>query len=224
VRITGSLEMACKAKCVNASSLVIDALCDSVDGDDVAVACVYCDSHTHKEESAAGVLADLVKQLALGVESIPEEIKKAFKRANREVDSRALRLPEIHTMLVESLSSLRRGFICIDALDEFPSNHRPELWESLQLIVRECPNTRLFITGRPHIREEVRKYFPGHHDLPPIKPTSEDIREYITMRLKRDPEPDAMNAGLEADILRIIPDKFSGTYVTSVDGYSKDIS
>ena len=214
---SGSTEMAYKTKCVNASSLVIDTLCDSIDKDDVTVACMYCDFHAHRQESATSVLAALLQQIVMGMEPIPEEIKEAFKRASRQIGGRALGLQEIHAMLVKSVSSLRRGFICIDALDEFPTKHRPELWKSLQRIVWECPNTRLFITGRPHIREEVKKYFPGHPDLTPIKPTKEDIREYIVTRLARDPELDAMDAELKADILRIIPDKISGAYVTSVD-------
>jgi len=115
-------------------------------------------------------------------------------------------------MLVESLSSLQWGFICIDALDEFPTKHRAELWDSLRHIVRECPNIRLFITRRPHIREEVRKYFPGCPDQPPIKPTEDDIREYLLMRLEKDLELDAMDTELKADILRIIPEKISGAY------------
>jgi len=112
---------------INTSSLVIDTLCDSLDGDNVAVACIYCDFHAHKEQSATGVLAALLKQLVAAVEPIPGEIKVAFDRAKREVDGRALRLPGIRMMLTKSLLSLRRGFICIDALDEFPAKHRPEL-------------------------------------------------------------------------------------------------
>ena len=190
---------------------MIDTLCDGLDGN-MAVACVYCDFRAHKEQSVTSVLAVLLKQLVAGIEPIPEEIKVAFDRAKREVDGRALRLREIQAMLVRSLSALQRGFICIDALDEFPAKHRPDLWDSLQHIVRECPNIRLFITGRPHIREEVKKHFPGCPDQPPIKPTEDDIREYLSMRLKKDSELDAMDAELEADILKIIPDKISGTY------------
>ena len=180
------------------------------DGDNVVVACIYCDFHEHKEQSATNALAALLKQVVAGVEPIPEEIKEAFDRAKRKVDGRTLRLPEIHKMLIKSVSSLRRGFICIDALDEFPTKHRPEFWGSLQHIVQECPKIRLFITGRPHIREEVKKYFPRYPDLSSVKPTEEDIREYITMRLRKDSESDAMDSELEADILRIIPNKISG--------------
>ena len=194
------------------------------DGDNVAVACVYCDFHTHREQSATGVLATLLKQLVAGLEPLPEEIKEAFERAKKKVDGRALRLPEIHAMLVKSVSSLSRGFICVDALDEFPAKHRPELWDSLRGIIRERPNIRLFITGRLHILGEVRRSFPGYPHLIAINPTKNDIREYLTMRLKMDPEPDAMDAELEAEILTIIPDKISGAYVKPIGSESKDIS
>ena len=206
--------MACKTDPVNTSSLVIDTLSDSINGDNAAVACMYCDFQAHQEQSIASMLAALLKQLIAKMEPMPQEIMKVFERAKREVDGRPHRLPEIQAMLVKSLSSLRRGFICIDALDEFPSKHRPELFESLRHVVRGCPNIRLFITGRPQIREEVGKYFPGYPDLMPIKPTRHGIREYITMRLGGDSEPDAMDEELEADILRIILDKTSGTYVS----------
>ena len=190
---------------------MIDTLCDTFDGGSVAVACIYCDFNAHKSQSATGVLAALLKQLVAGIEPIPKETQEAFERAKEKLDGRALRLPEIHTMLIRFTLSLRRGFICIDALDEFPTKDRPVLWGSLQHIVRECPNIRLFITGRPHIREEVKKYFPGYPDLSSVKPTEEDIRGYVTMRLRKDSESDAMDLELEADILRIIPDKLSGT-------------
>ena len=192
------------------SSLVIDTLCDTFDGSSVAVACIYCDFHEHTSQSATGVLAGLLKQLVAGVEPIPKGIKEAFEQAKGKVDGRALRLSEIYTMLINSVSSLGRGFICIDALDEFPTKHRPEFWDSLQHIVRKCLNIRLFITGRPHIREEVKRYFPGYPDLSSIKPTEQDIREYVTMRLRMDLESDAMDPELEADILTIIPEKISG--------------
>jgi len=185
------------------------------------VACVYCDFHAHKEQSATGLLASLLRQLVAVVEPTPRAIKEAFDRAKSEVGGRALRLPEICAMLIKSISSLRRGFICIDALDEFPAKHRPDLWDSLQHIIAECPNVRLFITGRPHIREEAKKYLPGYPDIPSVQPTKEDIGGYLAMRLKKDPDPYAMDKGLEADILRIIPEKIPGAYVKSINSEFK---
>ena len=208
---------------MNTSSLVIDTLYNSIDEDNVAIACVYCDFHDHKQQSAASLLAALWKQLVAGVDPIPRAIREAFETEENVVDFRTLQLPEIRAMLINSLSYLRRGFICIDGLDEFPIKHRPELWESLQYVIRECPNIRLFITGRPHVRTEVGGYFPGYAELALVKPTEEDIRGYVTMRLEKDAEPDAMDRELEADILRIIPNKIPGSYVTSVDSEAKVI-
>ncbi|RPA93371.1 hypothetical protein L873DRAFT_1605659, partial [Choiromyces venosus 120613-1] len=50
------------------SSLVIDTLCDQFDGDNVGVACVYCDFHDHKGQSATTVLGALLKQVVAGLD------------------------------------------------------------------------------------------------------------------------------------------------------------
>ena len=184
---------------------------------------MYCDFHAHEEQSVASVLAALLKQLVAGVEPIPETTIEAFTREKIVGDFQTLQLPEIRVMLSKLLSSLRRGFICIDGLDEFPTKQRPELWESLQYVIQECPNIRLFITGRPHIREEVRRYFPADHNLAPIIPTMDDVGGYVTGRLTKDTETDVIDVELKAEILEIIPDKISGSYVASLDNEFKVI-
>ena len=140
---------------------------------------------------------------------------KAFEGSKREVGGRRLQLPDILEMFSKSLSCLRRVFICIDALDEFPAKHRPELWESLQQIILKCPNSRIFLTGRLHIQDEMQRYFPSSADILPISSRGHDIRLYLEMKLKRDSELDAMDEELEADILTIIPEVASGMYVFS---------
>jgi len=79
------------------------------------------------------------------------------------------------------------------------------------------------MTGRPHITGEAGRYFPGYPNLAPIKPREEDIVDYVTMRLKKDAEMDAMDGKLEADILRIIPDRILGSYVSSLASESRTI-
>ena len=195
---------------------MIDRLCDQVDAGNMAVACVYCDFYGQSEQSATGLLGAVLKQVVSALGSIPDEVQKAFENSKGGVGGRRLLLPDILEMLVSSLSGLRRAFICIDALDEFPEKHRPELWGSLQQVVRKCPSARLFLTGRLHIRDEVWKYFPGNAELLPIGPSEHDIGSYLSMRLSRDPELDAMDEELETDIRRIIPKVISGMYVFSL--------
>ena len=185
--------------------------------DKVAVVCVYCDFNTQDEQTATGVLGALLKQVVSALEPIPDQVQQAFEGSKRRAGGRRLLMPDTLEMLAKSLSCLRRVFICIDALDEFPAKHRPELWESLQQVVLNCPRTRLFLTGRLHIRDEVQKYFPSTADMLPISSRPRDIKLYLEMKLKRDSELDAMDKELEADILRIIPKVVSGTYVFSHD-------
>ena len=179
---------------------------------DTAVAYIYCDFNADSEESATTVLRGLLKQVVGQLRQIPEEVENALGSAKDQIDGRGPQLPEILAMLTKSLSSVPRGFVCIDALDEFPAKHRPELWESLKHVVSACPNTRLFLTGRPHIRDEVQKYFLGGVDMIPISPTKEDIGIYVKMRLRKDSETNEMDEKLRADILRIIPEKMSEMY------------
>ena len=185
--------------------------------DKVAVVFVYCDFNAQDEQTATGVLGVLLKQIVSALEPIPDQVQQAFEGSKRRAGGRRLLLADTLEMLAKPLSCLRRVFLCIDALDEFPAKHRPELWESLQQIVAKCPNTRLFLTGRLHIRDEVQRYFPSTAEMLPIISRTHDIGLYLKMRLSRDLELDAMDDELEADVLRIIPEVASGTYVFSQD-------
>ena len=193
------------------SSLVIDRLCDQGDVGNMAIACVYCDFHAQDEQSATAILGALLKQVVSAQEPIPEEVQRAFEKSKGGVAGRRPLLPDILEMLAKSLSYLRRVFICIDALDEFPAKHRPELWESLREIMQKCPNTRLFLTGRPHMRDEVQRYFLSAAEMLPISTRAHDMGLYLRMRLNRDSELHAMDKELEADILRTIPGVISET-------------
>ena len=164
---------------------MIDTLCDQAGVNNIAVACVYCEFNAQDAQSATGLLGALLKQVVLALEFIPDRVQKAFEGSKRGVGGRRLLLPDILEILSNSLSLLRRVFICIDALDEFPANRRPELWESLQKTLLKCPNTRLFLTGRLHIRAEVQKYFPSTAEMLPISSKTHDIGLYVKMKIGR---------------------------------------
>ena len=211
-----SLLIQCRAKNQH-SSLVIDTLFNGIDGDGVAVAYVYCDFTTQNMQSASAVLGSVLRQVVGALAEIPDELQKAFERAKKQADGCGLRLPEILDMLTKFLLSLNRAFICIDALDEFPTKQRAQLWNSLQRVVRECPNTRLFLTGRPQIRAEVGDYLPEETAMVAIEPTEEDIRRYIEERLNEDLDKSAIDERLREDIRSVIPKRVSGMYVLTSD-------
>ena len=191
----------------NTSSLVIDSLCDQAKKEDIAVAGLYCDFLAQQEQTTINMLGAILKQL-VGRGDIPKDVRKAFQEGKKEFGGRGLRYADLMGMLRIAIGSLRQVFICIDALDECLPKNLPELLKSLGDVVRESPRTRIFLTGRPHIMEDIHKYFTKVVVIP-ISPNKDDIRNYLEMRLDGDADPEAMSDDLRADIVRIILEKVS---------------
>ena len=168
---------------------------------------LYCDFHAQQEQSTTNMLGAMLKQLA-SRGGIPEHTREAFQEAKKEFGGRGLRLPDMVDVLKKAITSLPRLFICIDALDECAPKHRRELMESLRQIVRISPGTRIFLTGRPHIDDEIVGCFSSPLRIP-LTPTHGDIKSYLEMRLDGDSTPSAMDNELREDIMRIIPEKIS---------------
>ena len=189
------------------SSLVIDSLCDQARKEDIAVACLYCDFLAQQEQTTTNMMGAILKQL-IGKGGIPEDIHQEFQDKKKEVGGRRLLLADLMRMLKVAIASLRQVFICIDALDECLPKNLPELLESLRDIVGGSPTSRIFLTGRPQVREAVHRYFPRAVAMP-ISPNTDDVRSYLHMKLDRDEEPEAMDDGLRADIVKTILDKMS---------------
>ena len=186
---------------------MIDSLCDQAVGKNVAVVGLYCDFLGQQEQSSVNMLGAMLKQLS-SRGRIPDHIQEAFQKAKTEFGGRGLRVPDLVEIMKKTVTSLSRVFICIDALDESTPQHRLELLESLQEIVRVSGNTRIFLTGRPHIEDEIRKSFKKVVRIP-VSPTQGDIKRYLEMRLNRDTDHYAMNDELRADIMRVIPENIS---------------
>jgi len=187
---------------------VIDSLCDQAGGGDIAVVGLYCDFLAQQEQSTTNMLGAIIKQI-VSRGRIPEYIREAFKKAKKEFGGRGLRLPDLVEIMKKAVTALPRVFICVDALDESTPKPRRELLESLREIVQVSANTRLFLTGRPHVGDEIMRCF-GKVARIPISPSRDDIRSYLEMRLGNDTDPEVMDVELRVDIMRMIPEKVSG--------------
>ena len=194
------------------SSLVVDRLCDQAKGQNSAVTCFYFDFADRKEQSVTSTLGSLLRQVVGGLEKIPEEISRAFQEGKNAIGGRGPRLPDIVKMLQAITASLPT-FVCIDALDECSELDRVKLLNSLQQILKKSPRTRIFIIGRPHIRDEIERLLSGRVTCVSVSPRRGDITEYLHIRLGEDPTPHAMNRSLEEDILERIPETMSEMYV-----------
>jgi len=121
-------------------------------------------------------------------------------------------LPDIIKML-QTTSSEKPTFICIDALDECAAEYRVKILDSLHQILQKSPGLRIFVTGRPHIQSKITKRLSGRVTTIAITPRRGYVIRYLRARLSEDTNPDAMNSGLEADILKKIPEDISEMYV-----------
>jgi len=183
---------------------VMDTLCKEAVEGKAAVACFYFDFATYEEQSPAAVLGSVLKQLVARLDEVPERIVRVFRDREKVISDQRLPLPEIAGFL-QDISSSRCTFICIDALDQCPSRHRAKLLDLLNQILQKSPGARLFMTGRPHIRDEVERHLSGRVATMIITPTKNDITIFLRARLKEDTIPGAIDASLEEEIMKNIP-------------------
>ena len=184
----------------NGSSLVVDWRCDWAREHNITVTCFYFDFAARHELSVTNILGSLLKQMVHAMEKVPEEISRAFQGQGKTIGERRPKLVDIIKML-QAITSSRPTFICIDAVDACGGVVRLRLLDSLRQILDKSPSTRIFMTGRPHIRAEVESRLSGQVTSVSVSPARGDIITYLHVRLSEDENPDAMDESLEAEIL-----------------------
>jgi len=197
------------------SSLVVDWLCEWTGGQHTAVTCFYFDFAARKEQTATCMLGSLIKQMISRTGVIPEEIWRALREQKDAVSGRRPQLNDIVKML-QLITSSQPSFMVIDALDECTAAQRYRLFDSLQEILEKSPGTRVFVTGRPHVRAEIETRLAGRVTSVSISPIRGDIVRFLRTRLSEDETPDAMDESLEAEILEKIPGNISEMWVAVV--------
>jgi len=79
-------------------------------------------------------------------------------------------------------------------------------------ILRMSPKTRIFLSGRLHVREIVQNYFSEQEQeavVEQVTPKRGDIKNHLEWRLDRDTDQEAMSNDLQEDIVKIILEKIS---------------
>jgi len=192
------------------SSLVIDTLCEKAYGRNMTVLSLYCDYQAQKDQSAVNMIGGLLRQVALAAVGNMFEVQHAFEKS-KQGGGKGLRLPEMLILFTKTIGSLNRVYICIDAMDELVPEHRSEILHALRQVIREAPNARLFLTGRPHIRGELDNLLTKGAYTIHIVPDQGDITRYLTRKIDdagaRD--PGLMTGDLKNDIMKTMLEKTS---------------
>jgi len=191
---------------------VIDTLCKQAVEGNVGVACFYFDFAVKEEQSLEEILGLVLKQVVGGLDKVPEKMVEAFRDRKKVIGGQRIELKQIVGFL-QDITSARRTFICMDALDEYPAKHRVKLLDLLNQVLQKAPGARLFLTGRQHIRDEVDKNLAGRAVTRPITPSGNDIITFLHAKLKEDTMPHAMDESLKEEIIENLPKTVSGMYV-----------
>ena len=189
---------------------MIDTLGEQAYNQNIAALFLYCDYQAQNDQSAVNMIGSLLRQIALGAMGIPGEIQNAFDKS-RQGGGKGLRLVEMRELFIKTISSYERVYICVDAMDELLPRHRSEFLRELQQIIQDAPNTRLFLTGRPHVRGELDKHLTrGSHTIQ-IVPDQGDIARYLSRKMDDDNgrDPDLMTENLKNDIMETMLEKVS---------------
>lgn len=131
----------------------------------------------------------------------------------REKTETRIDLPQVLYLLKLTLTQLDYSFLCLDALDELVPQALVELLKALHA---EFSTTRIFLTGRPRIKETVNDYLRTKtEDAITLEANSEDIRKYLQYQIQTDYDlyPEEMSPELEDEILNLITERSEGMYV-----------
>ena len=160
------------------------------------------------------MIGALLRQLASGGPKIPEEIKSAFNESQQR-GGQGLRLPDMVKLFVKTISSIELVYLCVDAVDEVLRQHRSEFLHTLQQLIQDVPNVRLFLTGRPYLCGELDKHLTKGAYIIRIIANQGDISRYLSQKMDEDDDqdPNLMTENLENDIMKTMLEKASEMYV-----------
>ena len=192
------------------SSLMIDTLCEQARRNSVVVLFFYCDHRVQKGQSAVNIIGCLLRQFVLGAAVIPDGVHSLFEDSeSRKGCRKGLQLPEMVKLFIKTIIPIERAYICIDAVDDLLPQNRSEFLDALRQIIREVPNTRLFLTGRPHIREEIEKHLMQGAYCINVPVDQGDIAKPMSRKLDISQDTDVVMEDLKNDIIGEMSEKAS---------------
>ncbi|KAI9931980.1 hypothetical protein AWENTII_010289 [Aspergillus wentii] len=144
----------------------------------VGIAYLYCDFRRGHEQSVEGFMANILKQFACRLPSIPEDIKIIQKRKGESKS-----IEDIRRLLVSTASLFDKGFIIIDALDEF-SSRGGLITEIFKLQKQVNVNINILITSR--CLPDIIAALGGKPSLE-IRADSGDVGNYLKEQLEELP-------------------------------------
>jgi len=117
------------------TAVVVNKLMQEIANKDTAVAYVYCGGPKAAELTAVTVLGAVCQQLASQTTAagrpLPALLTKLHAELGASGDEAQLGIDELMLVLLALCEPFDRMFLCVDALDECPSDQRPMLLQKV---------------------------------------------------------------------------------------------
>lgn len=192
------------------TSIVVNELTTRFENDkSICVAYIYCNFRRQDEQKADDLLANLLRQLAQGRPSLPEDVKSLYdkhkdKHTRPSFDESLKALQSVTTIY-------SRAFIIVDALDECQAINGCRsrfLSEIFNLQAKSRAN--IFATSR--FIPEITERFEGSMSLE-IRANEHDVRRYVDGHMSHLPSFVGRSPDLQEEIKAKIVKAVDGMYV-----------
>ncbi|CAI7624637.1 unnamed protein product [Penicillium glandicola] len=117
---------------------------------DITLAYFYCDREDEKRRDPVNILRSYIKQLSDSPQkdAIRHPIVERYRKVHYSGSSTKLNFRECEAVLPELINSSLNPILILDALDEAVVGPREKLLNSLDLLLSNCHNLKIFISSR----------------------------------------------------------------------------
>jgi hypothetical protein len=198
------------------TSIIVDDLVTRFQNDPtVSIAYIYCNFRRKDDQKTDDLLASLLKQLAQGQSSLPDNVKDLYDR--HKIKRTRPSLDETLRYLHSVAAIYSRVFIVVDALDEcqvYDNCRSRFLSEIFNLQVKY--GTSIFPTSR-YIPEITEKF--NGSTLLEIRARDEDVRKYLDGRISQSESKflKSYHEEIKAGITKVVDGMYVPSHIVLVD-------
>ncbi|KAI5804821.1 hypothetical protein DFH27DRAFT_480805, partial [Peziza echinospora] len=170
----------------------------------IGVAVMYCDYQDREAQTNLHIIGSFLHQLLLTLPyGTPREVYDEIQSIRQR--GRHVERSDLTKMLMATLKEFHTVYVCIDALDEL---HPMTLTDLLVGMGNNFPTARVFLTGRPTVRDVIRRTLKLSKDEinTTIRADPDDIQHFLLAKIAEDYiwNPYSMNDELKAEILNTL--------------------
>jgi ankyrin repeat domain-containing protein 50 len=170
-------------------------------GNNAGLAYFYCDYQDQSIQTAAGLLANLIRQFVQSKTSFFKPLEELYE--SLEARRSKPTMPDLESLLNSVCRTYGTTYIIIDALDEC----HPDQRKILLPVLRRLNNTsiKVLVTSRQHA-QDIERAFQGQPRVE-IRATEHDLRDYVASQIEQD-----------EDLIDLLTDELKEKMISSISG------